>query len=135
MPAVAGLLGYELQTERHRCDYAFLNADQVPLIFGESENAHGTASHEIHHLCSLTAPLKVLLISCEWEATEKKAYLPVWAEIIRTHHAVVTMDCLYAIIVGGWDGPGTPFEYSSTLLDPSGLVIEEQNHRVMPTPE
>lgn len=130
MPAVAGLLGYDLQIERHRCDYAFLNADKVPLVFAESENAHGTASHEIHHLCSLAAPLKVLLISCDWEATEKKAFLPIWSQIIRTHHAVVTMDCIYAIIVGGWDGEGTSFAYSFTVLDSSGLTTEELTHLV-----
>lgn len=135
MPKVAKLMGGKLKKEKHRCDYALLNSDGVPIVFAEAENNHGTASHEIMSLCALTAPLKVLLISCDWKETEKMAYLPQWAKIIRTHHAEVTMDCLYAIIVGGWEGDGTPFEYISTLLDTSGKEIEELNLIEIPSNE
>lgn len=45
-----------------------------------------------------------------------------WAEIIRNRHAVVSMDCLYAIVVLEWD---TSMECSFTLLDTTVSVIEK----------
>jgi len=122
MPAVAAKLGFRMQTERHRSDYTFLNSDAVPIIFGESENNHTTAGQEMECLCSLASPLKFLLICCTWQATEERKFLPWWAEIIRNRHAVVSMDCLYAIVVLEWD---TSMKCSFTLLDTTGNVIEK----------
>jgi hypothetical protein len=129
MPAVAKKLGHVLQAEKLRCDYAFLNTDGVPIIFAEAENNHGTASHEIKCLCCLTSPLKVLVLSCDWQASEKQKYLPRWCETIRTHHAIISMDCLYAVIVGEWDDS---LEYSFTVINTAGTVIEESRHTVKP---
>lgn len=128
MPATAQKLGFLMAPERHRCDYAFVNLDGVPLIFAEVENAHTTASHEIRCLCSLAAPLKVLVLSCDWQDTEKARFLPQWREIIKTHHAVISMDCLYAVIVGEWGD--ALLQYSFTLLDTRGEVIEDSQHTV-----
>jgi hypothetical protein len=47
LPKVAKRLGYERQSEFLTCDFAFVNSDGVPMVFIESENAHGTALHEI----------------------------------------------------------------------------------------
>lgn len=132
LPDVAKALGCQWQTERHRCDFAFLTPEGVPLIFAEAENAHPTAAHEIRHLCSLAAPLKVLFISCDWFESEKVVYLPRWQEIIRLHHSVVSMDCLYAIIVGGWDD-GQFCEYLFTVINAEGAVVEEGRHQVKST--
>jgi hypothetical protein len=103
MPAIKGKLGLDLKAERFRCDYTFLDANRIPHIFAESENDHKTAAHEIEALCCFAAPLKVLFLSCAWQATEREKFLPGWCEIIRKHHAAVPLDCLYAIIVGEWD--------------------------------
>lgn len=131
MPAVAKHLGLELHIERFRCDFMFLDENEVPLVAVESENAHPTAGHEVNCLCSLAAPLKVLLLSCEWQASEKAKYLPEWTDIIRRHHAVVSADCRYLIVVGQWEDPvDALLEYSVTLLDTSGTVIDETTHAV-----
>jgi hypothetical protein len=53
----------------------------------------------------MAAPLKVLLLSCDWRATQSAKFLPRWLEIIRLHHSVTSLDCLYAIMVGEWDAP------------------------------
>lgn len=121
MPVVAANLGWELHIEKFRCDYMFLDKDSVPLIAVESENAHETASHEVSCLCGLAAPLKVLVISCDWQNSEKSIFLPKWTEIIRKHHEVISLDCLYMIVVGEWDEPDDALlKYSFTLIGPSG---------------
>jgi hypothetical protein len=130
MPAIKKLLSYDLQIERLRCDYTFLDGAGVPLIAVESENAHSTAWLEIEYLCSLAVPLKVLVLSCDWQA-EKDKYLKEWTEIIRKHHAVVDVKCLYAVIVGEWDEPADAIlEYTFTLLDTNGTLLEEAKHSV-----
>ena len=127
MPAVKRHLGYDLHVERLRCDYTFLDPNQVPLIAVEAENAHQTAAHEMHCLCSLAAPLKILLLSCDWQASEKAKYLPEWREIIRAHHAVVSVNCHYGIIVGEWDEPDDALlKFSFTLLDTDGAILEDE---------
>lgn len=136
MPTVAQQLGWELHIEKFRCDFMFLDERAVPLVAVESENAHETAGHEVNCLCSLAAPLKVLLLSCDWQGSEKAKYLPKWAEIIRTHHSVVSLDCLYLIVVGEWDEPkDARLEYSFTLLDTEGTVWDEIKHTMQALPE
>lgn len=44
-------------------------------------------------------------------------------------YTVVSMNCLYAVIVGEWE---ESLEYSFTLLDTDGRVIEETKHKVQP---
>src|SRR5438105_1129405 len=63
MPAMAAQLGMGFQIERLRCDYTFLDANRVPLIAVEAENCHPTAWKEMESLCSLAAPLKILVLS------------------------------------------------------------------------
>jgi hypothetical protein len=134
MPAVAKRLSLKLQIERLRCDYTFLDPNGVPLIAVESENAHPTAWQEMESLCSLAAPLKVLVLSCDWQASEKDKYLLEWTDIIRKHHAVVSVDCLYAVVVGEWRGiDSCLIQYSFALIDTNGKVIEESYHPIAAT--
>lgn len=126
MPAIGAKLGCQMTTERFRCDYTFIPPDGIPIAFVESENAHQTANREVADLCCWAAPLKALVISCEWCESEKDVWLPVWCDIIRKHHSNVRMDCLYAIVVGTRGGNGDDlFRYYFTLLNTTGEVIEE----------
>jgi hypothetical protein len=129
MPSIAGHLSYELQIERQRCDYSFLNQNGVPLIAVESENDYRTAWHEMESLCSLAAPVKILILSCDWQGVKGK-YLSEWGEIIRKHHAVVSVDSRYAIIVGEWaEQPADArLNYSFTLVDTAGNRTVECSH-------
>lgn len=128
MPAVGRQLGCQMKVERMRCDYTFFDESGVPIIAVESENAHPTAWQEIEYLCSLAAPLKVLVLSCDWQ-NEKKKFLPEWTDIIRKHHAIVSVGCLYVIISGVWDNEELP-TYYFTLIDTAGSVLEETKHAV-----
>ncbi|GEP46237.1 hypothetical protein [Brevifollis gellanilyticus] len=131
MPMITKSLGYGLEFERFRFDYTFVDENGIPLIVVESENAHAKASHEINCLCNLAAPLKVLVLSCDWQRSEKITHLPVWQAIIQKNHAVVSVDCLYGIIVGEWDEPEDALlTYSFMLLDNKGAVIDEHIHSV-----
>lgn len=123
MPQLAGRLKMVLKRERCRCDFSLESHREVPLVFVETENASATACNEIRNLCRLSAPLKVLILTCGWLRSEKARYQDPWSEIIRNHHSVVAMNCLYAIIAGEWHD-GEPLVYSSTLLDVYGKEIE-----------
>lgn len=127
MPAVAQVLGQRVQVEHMRVDYTFFDKNEVPVIAVEAENSHPSAWEEIEQLSSLAAPLKVLILSCDW-ASEKQKYLPEWTDIIRRHHQVVSVDCLYAIIVGEWENEPRPI-YTLTLVDTNGQVLEEFKHQ------
>ncbi len=100
----------------------------MPIIAVESENAHATAWQEMECLCSLAAPLKVLVLSCDWQ-NEKMKFLPEWTDIIRKHHAAVSVGCLYVIVSGEWENEELPI-YSFTLIDAAGIILEESNHAV-----
>jgi hypothetical protein len=72
--------------------------------------------------------MKALVLSCDWSTTEKRKFQPQWAEIIRKHHSVVWVECLYAIIVGEWENEPSP-TYSFTLLNAAGTELEETFHK------
>lgn len=131
MPAIAKHLRLEFQIERLRCDYTFLSIDGVPLVAVEAENCHGTASKEIDSLCSLAAPVKVLVLSCSWEDTEEQKFRPKWIEVIKAHHSLVSVDCIYAIIVGEWQEEGAcMIRYSFTPIEPNGTVHQKTYHEI-----
>ena len=129
MPKVAANIKLKLHPERYKRDYTFVNENDVPLILAEVETSHPTATREIINLCCFCAQLKVLVLSCDWEATEKSKFLDSWRKIIIDHHAAFQMDCLYAIVVGEWQNEHL-IEYSFTLIDTGGNVIENDKHPV-----
>jgi hypothetical protein len=107
MPKVAARLGYGLQYEFVLCDYVFWNRDRVPMVFIESENAHGTATSEIDKLCCFSSPVKALFLSCERADGERDKYLPGWKERFATHHKYCDLNAVYMTVVGEW-GRGKP---------------------------
>lgn len=71
IPAVAKRLGFIERPEKEllQVDFAIakkVGSIDVPVIFIESENIAETTSREVHKLCCLSAPLKVLISVCEW---------------------------------------------------------------------
>lgn len=132
MSIVAERLGCSLAIEYLRADYTFFTADHIPLVFAEAENAHGSAGHEIKNLCSVAAPLKVLILSCSWQDSERDRFLPEWVNVIRMRHQAILMDCCYGIIVGEWHDTDRCFiEYSFTLIDTDGTVHPQHLHPIL----
>lgn len=138
MPRLEKKLSLHLICERLRCDFTFQNENGVPLIVAETENYHTTATHELDVLCSLAAPVKVLILSCDWKNSQRDIWLPKWSKCIREHHSLVSVECLYIIIVGEWDTQdGHDFiRYSFTVLDNEGTPQgADTYHRVADRPQ
>jgi hypothetical protein len=92
------------------------------------ENAHSTASTEIEQLCCLNAPLKILVISCDWYDTERERWLPVWQDIINKYNNAFPTNSKFSIVVGEW-GRGIPCDeilrYYLVTMSSTGQVIED----------
>lgn len=104
LPKVANRLGYKFEPEFMLVDYRFLNSDNVPVIFIESENNHESADRETDKLCAVSSPVKVLFLCCEWVfgARVREKFLEVWKKRIATHHKYCELNAIYMIVVGEW---------------------------------
>lgn len=85
--AVADELQLQLEPEFLSVDFVLKSREHdVPYIAIESENNIWTADQEIKKLCSVAAPLRVLITVAYWNSTlgrqsrpsEKDTYLPIW---------------------------------------------------------
>ena len=149
LPQVAEDLKLVCETELCKVDFALCAKStpghKVPLIFIESENNAMTAADEMWKLCSLSAPLKVLISCIEWcedpeywppdgKKGEKSRLLLEWKEIIKAHNEVWPQPCVYGIVIGELKENTLRF-YSYGLgadgseLDPEGvLTINQLTH-------
>lgn len=125
LPQVAEEMALQKRTELFKVDVALCmqhDGRDVPLIFVESENLASTADHEVWKLCSLAAPLKVLISCAEWcdepgywpHGGHKRERLDEWVRIIRAHNAVWPQPCVYGLIVGERNGRRLRF-YASAI--------------------
>lgn len=114
--------------EQFRCDVTISDQNQIPLVLVEMENDHSDASTEIDQLCCLNAPLKVLVISCDWYETERDKWLPVWQDIIKKYNTAYPTNSKFCIVVGEW-GRGKPSDdllrYYVVTMSSTGKVIED----------
>jgi hypothetical protein len=94
MSRVASALGLIHGKEEFTVDYVMSRTSvqgiSVPQVFVESENAFNSASHEISKLCSLNAPLRVLITARDgWVEVraESKGHgkLREWQSVVRAH--------------------------------------------------
>ena len=104
---VAQRLGYSCKREFLRVDFTLFKSNDVPVISIESENAHCSATDEMRKLCAVGAPVKVLLLSCEWSNSERGVWASQWADIIKRQHEHFGQECLYVMMIGEW-GRGDP---------------------------
>ena len=124
--AVAEHIGCKLLTEFLRCDFVITNTFGIPIAFIESENAHGSATQEIEKLCATSAPIKILLMSCEWSDSERAIWFGRWRERIALQHTYFGSDCIYVIIVGEWGRGRTDdgiLRYLFDVIDHRGVEI------------
>ena len=125
---VADELKFETVFEQFRCDMTFVDNENIPLVLIECENAHVTASTEIEQLCCLNAPLKALVISCDWFDTERAKWLPIWQDIIKKYNLAYPTTSKFSIIIGEW-GRGKPCDdilrYYLITLSATGEIIDD----------
>lgn len=111
---VATRLDMKCVPERFKVDYAIgleEGGTLVPLIFIESENQANGADWEVMKLCSLRAPLRVLICCTEW--SEEPGYWPGggrrlamvkrWSRIIQAHNRHLPDHGKIALLVGEWN--------------------------------
>jgi len=122
LPKIAESLGYKIASEFLRVDFVILNSDQVPVVFIESENNHESGHEEIEKLCAVSAPVRVLFLSCDWVEGEREKWLPGWLDIIATHHKYYGQEAVYMIVVGEWRGT-LQYSYYVESFDGSGKEI------------
>lgn len=130
---VAEHLGHKLWTEFLRCDFVISSPADVPIAFVESENAHTSATEEVRKFCAVSAPIKILLLSCDWSDSERLIWSPGWRKLIATQHTYFGTDCIYVIMVGEW-GRGHPddgqLRYLFDVIDHRGVEIERKEVEV-----
>ena len=113
LPDVAKQMGLELRTELFRVDASLCKLHQttkqhVPLIFIESENYAHTASHEMHKLCCLSSPVRVLITCTEWGENiwehqgTKDTLLKEWGAIIKSYADIWPQNGVLGLIVAEW---------------------------------
>jgi hypothetical protein len=110
LPELEKALNFSLEYEFLNVDYALCDqSTRVPLIFIESENFAESAAEEMRKLCSLSAPLKVLICVTEWceepgywppLVGQKSKLLEEWKKIIKAHYEIWPQACLYGIVIG-----------------------------------
>jgi hypothetical protein len=109
LPSVASYLGLVFDTEQLAVDYRMCRISvrgvPVPQVFVESENDFKSANHEISKLCSLNAPLRVLITALDgWSSigAESKGHgkLREWQDVVRAHAEERYYDGVIGVIVG-----------------------------------
>lgn len=95
-------LGLKLITEFLRVDFCLNSSIDIPLIVIESENIVSSANHEVEKLCSLAAPVKVLLLCCSWADYERAKWFDGWRKRIKDHHVEIQRYGIYLFIVAEW---------------------------------
>jgi len=135
---IAASMNMQFTSELFKVDFALCatstNGHLVPLIFVESENKANTATHEVRKLCSLSAPLKVLITCVEWceesgywrSGGSKTKLLSRWREIISAHNEVRPQECVYGIIVGEWHSGDGPLRFYSMAFNNSGELVRQE---------
>ncbi|MCL2525401.1 MAG: hypothetical protein FWF20_11915 [Betaproteobacteria bacterium] len=134
LPKVAVRMNLKRCNELFKVDYAFCKSDsfgnQVPLVFIESENNAFSATHEVRKLCSLAAPLKVLITCVEWSdepgewpnGGHRTNLMKNWANIISGHSQIWPQPCVYGVIVAErWK---KRLRYYSEGLSSSGASVD-----------
>lgn len=138
LPRVARSLGMTMESEVfRRTDFAFFKDGGVPEVMIESENKAFGSSTEIHQLCALSAPLRVLLTVTEWDDRPgawphgglKGQYLNEWRAIIRRYSAVWPRHGVLGALVGERRGDtltffSVAFEHDGSLIDDGSLLAE-----------
>lgn len=126
-PNVAKKLGLILTTELFKVDAALAIKQQptnweIPVIFVESENNIDTAEQEIDKLCSLSAPVRVLITVGDMEDSETKEWIDEWASLIKTYSKIWPNRGILGIIIADYR-----LNFYSMAWGENGEKIEEKS--------
>lgn len=133
-PEIARQLNLKVRHELFKVDTAICRTSttghDVPLIFIESENNAGSATHEMWKLCSLNSPCRILIVCCEWSPDMWHPYgrqdslLEQWTKIVKSHAEVWKLNGIIGIINAE---SGSVFRLTSAAWDEDGNLFEGPN--------
>ena len=132
-PAIAAHFNWEHQRELFKVDYAFYklssSGDKVPVVFIESENDAGTATHELRKLLSLNAPCRILIVCCEWSTDlwkpgRQDTLMAEWSKLVASHAEVWKINGVIGVINAE---SGRVFRISTAAWNEAGKLIEPVN--------
>lgn len=137
MSRVARDLGLEpSSSEWMTVDYTLWSrsdaGEPTPAVLIESENNSFDAAHEVRKLCSLAAPLRVLITVVEWEDLlprwtkpgNRKALTERWRHIREAYSSAWPDNGIVGVLVGEW-GPDHVLRFHAFELP----TASEQPHR------
>jgi|SRR6185437_4311291 len=95
---------------------------KIPIVLIESENEAKKSDDEVYKLCLLNAPLKILMISNEWnDSTIKQLTEGYWDYIIEDFAELTNLTGYFVVIVAEWMEKLRFFSY---VYDDKGKKIE-----------
>jgi hypothetical protein len=111
----------------YRIDGVFSNVGsqntKVPIIYLESENDITTSDREVYKLCTLNAPLKILMVCNQWNESSKKLIKEYyWDYIIEDFAEQIGLKGVFAVIIGEWN---ETLRIYTHVFNEKGEVIED----------
>lgn len=129
LPKVADKLNLKFEKEmRFRVDGTFYKiagqTSRVPVIVLESENDVRTSEDEVIKLCSLNAPLKILMTCCDWNSDSKKIIREgYWEYIIEDFSDESSLTGYFAFIIGEWN---ETLKFYTHVYNENAELIEDE---------
>lgn len=130
LPKVACKMNLDFKKEmKFRVDGTFFKkagqTSEVPIILLESENDAFASHDEVHKLCLLNAPLKVLMICTDWNVASKKILTEkYWGYIIEDFAEESSLTGYFAIIIREWN---ETLKFYTFVYDNFGKPIESED--------
>lgn len=138
---VAQALHLRFESELFKVDFAMWTQDTgegVPIVFIESENNSGTAYQEVRKLSCISAPLRVLMVTMQWDESPgvwpsggmRRKLLNHWASIIKEYQSVWPRTGIFALVVGEWQ-PSHVLRFYANAFDADGSLLADKDEILM----
>jgi len=126
-PLVAKNMDLVLTKELFKVDAAMAMKSQpdnweIPIIFIESENVISSALEEVDKLCSLSAPVRVLITIGDKKDPDTKAKIDEWASLIKAYSKIWSNKGIIGIIIADYQ-----LNFISMAWGENGEQIEEEH--------
>lgn len=138
---VAQDLHLRFNTELFKVDFAMWTKGAgggVPIVFIESENDASSAHHEVRKLACISAPLRVLFVTIQWDESPgvwpsggmRRKLLDHWSSIIKEYQGVWPRSGIFALVVGEWQ-PSHVLRFYANAFDADGNLLADEDQILM----
>lgn len=145
LKSVAKDLDLHFRREYLRVDYSMWDRhssrEETPVIFIESENIATSAEDEVKILCSVAAPLKVLITVAQWEDViprwptggQRSNLMTRWRSIRSAYQSTWSDPGVFGVLVGESDNDGVLRFHAFELDTGSGAPTQDRVLFRLPT--